>query len=176
MVENLYIAPATMELAGAEVEIINNTQREKILLNQIKKLDGKFDFVFIDCPPSLGILTINALTSSNSVFIPIQCEFYALEGVGQLINTIGLVKKSLNKNIDIEGVVMTMYDSRTNLSNEVLKEVDKYFGDKVYKTTIPRNIRLAEAPSFGLPIMLYDDKCKGAESYANLTKEFLSRQ
>ncbi|SHI26992.1 MULTISPECIES: ParA family protein [Clostridium] len=176
LVENLYIAPATMELAGAEVEIINNTQREKILLNQIKKLDGKFDFVFIDCPPSLGILTINALTSSNSVFIPIQCEFYALEGVGQLINTIGLVKKSLNKNIDIEGVVMTMYDSRTNLSNEVLKEVDKYFGDKVYKTTIPRNIRLAEAPSFGLPIMLYDDKCKGAESYANLTKEFLSRQ
>jgi chromosome partitioning protein len=176
LVENLYIAPATMELAGAEVEIINNKQREKILLNQIKKLDGKFDFVFIDCPPSLGILTINALTSSNSVFIPIQCEFYALEGVGQLINTIGLVKKSLNKNIDIEGVVMTMYDSRTNLSNEVLKEVDKYFGDKVYKTTIPRNIRLAEAPSFGLPIMLYDDKCKGAESYANLTKEFLSRQ
>lgn len=176
LVENLYIAPATMELAGAEVEIINNSQREKILLNQIKKLDGKFDFVFIDCPPSLGILTINALTSSNSVFIPIQCEFYALEGVGQLINTIGLVKKSLNKNIDIEGVVMTMYDSRTNLSNEVLKEVEKYFGDKVYKTTIPRNIRLAEAPSFGLPIMLYDDKCKGAESYTSLTKEFLSRQ
>lgn len=176
LVENLYIAPATMELAGAEVEIINNKDREIILLKEINKIKDKFDFILIDCPPSLGFLTINALTCANTVFIPIQCEFYALEGVGQLINTISLVKKSLNKDIKVEGVVMTMYDGRTNLSNEVLKEVEKYFGDKVYKTTIPRNIRLAEAPSFGLPVMLYDDKCKGAESYKNLTKEFLSRQ
>lgn len=176
LVENLYIAPSTMELAGAEVEIISKNEREKILLNKIKELSMDFDFIFIDCPPSLGTLTINALVASDSVYIPIQCEFYALEGVGQLINTVQLVKKSLNKKLDVEGVVMTMFDARTNLSLEVQKEVEKYFGDKVYSTTIPRNIRLAESPSFGLPIMLYDDKCKGAEAYLNLTKEFLSRQ
>ncbi len=176
LVENLYVAPAKMNLAGAEVEIIGTESRELILKNKIKEIEDQFDFIFLDCPPSLGILTINALTCCQSVLIPIQCEFYALEGVGQLINTINLVKKSLNKNLEIEGVVMTMYDSRTNLSNEVYKEVQKYFKDKVYKSTIPRNIRLAEAPSFGLPIMLYDDKCKGAEAYEILTKEFLSRQ
>ncbi|MDD7796235.1 ParA family protein [Clostridium sp. 'White wine YQ'] len=176
LVENLYIAPSTMELAGAEVEIISKSDREKILLNKIKGLEMNFDFIFIDCPPSLGTLTINALVASDTVYIPIQCEFYALEGVGQLINTVQLVKKALNKKLDVEGVVMTMFDARTNLSLEVQKEVEKYFGDKVYKTTIPRNIRLAESPSFGLPIMLYDDKCKGAEAYLNLTKEFLSRQ
>ncbi|MBL4930495.1 ParA family protein [Clostridium paridis] len=176
LVENLYIAPSTMELAGAEVEIITKSDREKILLNKINDLEMDFDFIFIDCPPSLGTLTINALVASDTVYIPIQCEFYALEGVGQLINTVQLVKKALNKKLDVEGVVMTMFDARTNLSIEVQKEVEKYFGDKVYNTTIPRNIRLAESPSFGLPIMLYDDKCKGAEAYLNLTKEFLSRQ
>ncbi len=176
LVSNLYIAPAKMELAGAEVEIINKEKRELILQEKIKEVENDFDFIFIDCPPSLGFLTINALTSCDSVLIPIQCEFYALEGVGQLINTIQLVKKSLNKDLDIEGVIMTMYDSRTNLSNEVYKEVEKYFKDKVYKTTIPRNIRLAEAPSFGLPIMLYDEKCKGAEAYEQLTNEFIDRQ
>lgn len=176
LVENLYIAPAKMNLAGAEVEIIGREAREVILKNKIKEVEDDFDFIFLDCPPSLGVLTINALTSCESVLIPIQCEFYALEGVGQLINTINLVKKSLNKSLEVEGVVMTMYDSRTNLSNEVYKEVQKYFKDKVYKSTIPRNIRLAEAPSFGLPIMLYDDKCKGAEAYENLTNEFLDRQ
>lgn len=176
LVENLYIAPSTMELAGAEVEIISKNDREKILLNKINDLKMEFDYIFIDCPPSLGTLTINALVASDTVYIPIQCEFYALEGVGQLINTVQLVKKSLNKKLDVEGVVMTMFDARTNLSLEVQKEVEKYFGDKVYATTIPRNIRLAESPSFGLPIMLYDDKCKGAEAYLNLTKEFLSRQ
>ncbi|WP_238886563.1 ParA family protein [Clostridium sp. YIM B02551] len=176
LVENLYIAPSTMELAGAEVEIITKNDREKILLNKINELEMDFDFIFIDCPPSLGTLTINALVASDTVYIPIQCEFYALEGVGQLINTVQLVKKALNKKLDVEGVVMTMFDARTNLSIEVQKEVEKYFGDKVYNTTIPRNIRLAESPSFGLPIMLYDDKCKGAEAYLNLTKEFLSRQ
>lgn len=176
LIQNLYIAPSRMELAGAEVEIINKKDRENILLEQISTIEDDFDFVFIDCPPSLGVLTINALTAVDSVLIPIQCEFYALEGVGQLINTIQLVKKSLNKNLQIEGVVMTMYDFRTNLSNEVYDEVKKFFNEKVYKATISRNIRLAEAPSFGLPIMLYDEKCKGANAYKSLTKEFLSRQ
>jgi chromosome partitioning protein len=176
LVQNLCISPSTMELAGAEVELINRNDRENIIKNKLKEVEDEYDYVFIDCPPSLGILTINALTCADSVLIPIQCEFYALEGVSQLINTIQLVKKSLNKEIYIEGVVMTMFDYRTNLSNEVLKEVQKYFKDKVYKTTISRNVRLAEAPSFGLPIMLYDEKCKGAEAYVKLTKEFLKRQ
>lgn len=176
LVQNLYIAPSTMELAGAEVEVIGKENREVILANKIKEIEDDYDFIFIDCPPSLGVLTINALTSVQSVLIPIQCEFYALEGVGQLINTIKLVKKSLNEGLEIEGVVMTMYDYRTNLSNEVFEEVKNFFNEKVYDTTISRNIRLAEAPSFGLPIMLYDEKCKGADSYKALTKEFLSRQ
>ena len=176
LVQNLFISPSTMELAGAEVELINKAERENIIKNKLKEIEDEYDYVFIDCPPSLGILTINALSCADSVLIPIQCEFYALEGVSQLINTIQLVKKSLNKDLYIEGVVMTMFDYRTNLSNEVLKEVQKYFKDKVYKTTISRNVRLAEAPSFGLPIMLYDEKCKGAEAYVKLTKEFLKRQ
>ncbi|MDU5111622.1 MAG: AAA family ATPase, partial [Clostridium sp.] len=176
LIQNLYIAPSTMELAGAEVEIIGKPNREVILANKLKEVENDYDFIFIDCPPSLGVLTINALTSVQSVLIPIQCEFYALEGVGQLINTIKLVKQSLNKDLEIEGVVMTMYDFRTNLSNEVFEEAKNFFNDKVYKTTISRNIRLAEAPSFGLPIMLYDEKCKGAEAYKTLTKEFLKRQ
>ncbi len=176
LVHNLHIAPSTMELAGAEVEMINKENREQILLNKIMEVKDKYDYVFIDCPPSLGVLTINALVASNSVLIPIQCEFYALEGVGQLINTIQLVTKSLNPKLDIEGVLMTMYDFRTNLSNEVYKEVQNYFKDKVFSSTIPRNIRLAEAPSFGLPIMLYDEKCKGADAYLKFTKEFLERQ
>lgn len=176
IVNNFYLAPSTMELAGAEVELITKERRENILKEKISKIKGDFDFIFIDCPPSLGFLSINALSAADSVFIPIQCEFYALEGVGQLINTVQLVKKSLNKNLEIEGVVLTMFDGRTNLSNEVVSEVQKYFKDKVYNSTIPRNIRLAESPSFGLPIALYDDKCRGAESYENLAKEFLSRQ
>jgi chromosome partitioning protein len=176
LVQNLFISPSTMELAGAEVELINRNDRENIIKNKLKEIEDEYDYVFIDCPPSLGILTINALACADSVLIPIQCEFYALEGVSQLVNTIQLVKKSLNKDLYIEGVVMTMFDYRTNLSNEVLKEVQKYFKDKVYKTTISRNVRLAEAPSFGLPIMLYDEKCKGAEAYVKLTQEFLKRQ
>lgn len=176
LVQNLFISPSTVELAGAEVELINNKDRENIIKKKLKDIEDEYDYVFIDCPPSLGVLTINALTCADSVLIPIQCEFYALEGVSQLINTIQLVKKSLNKDLEIEGVVMTMFDYRTNLSNEVLKEVQKYFKDKVYKTTISRNVRLAEAPSFGLPIMLYDEKCKGAEAYVKLTKEFLEKQ
>jgi len=176
LVNNLYLVPSTMELAGAEVELINRNDRENILKEKLKEIQGEFDYVFIDCPPSLGILTINALTAASSVLTPIQCEFYALEGVGQLVNTIQLVKKSLNKKLEIEGIILSMYDNRTKLCNEVVLEVKKYFNDKVYKTTIPRNIRLAEAPSFGLPIMLYDDKCKGADAYAQLANEFLDRQ
>ena len=176
LINNLYLIPSKMELAGAEVELINRSNRENILKEKLKEIEGEFDYIFIDCPPSLGILTINALTAATSVLTPIQCEFYALEGVGQLVNTISLVKKSLNKNLEIQGVILSMYDNRTKLCNEVVSEVNKYFNDKVYKTTIPRNIRLAEAPSFGLPIMLYDDKCKGAEAYEELANEFLERQ
>jgi chromosome partitioning protein len=176
LINNLYILPSNVELAGAEVELIDMKSRETILKNKIKDVKNDFDYVFIDCPPSLGFLTINALTSSDSVLIPIQCEFYALEGVGQLINTIQLVKKSLNKDLMIEGVIMSMYDGRTNLSSGVVSEVKNYFKDKVYNNTIPRNIRLAEAPSYGLPIMLYDNNCKGAEAYEKITEEFLNRQ
>ncbi len=176
LIDNFYIIPSIMELAGCEIELISKKNREKILKNKLKNLKQEFDFVFIDCPPSLGLLIINALTASDSVLIPIQCEFYALEGVGQLMNTVKLVKESLNTNLKIEGVIMSMCDTRTNLSNQVVLEVKKYFKDKVYDTTIPRNIRLAEAPSFGLPIVLYDDKCKGAEAYEGLTKEFLHKQ
>lgn len=176
LISNLYIAPSTMELAGAEIEVITKDNRERILLNKINEIKDDFDFIFIDCPPSLGVLTINALTSCDSVLIPIQSEFYALEGLGQLMSTIDLVKKSLNPKIEVEGVIMTMYDNRTNLSNEVFSEVKKYFKDSVYKNTIPRNVRLAESPSFGLPIMLYDAKCKGADAYSNLVEEFLKKQ
>jgi len=176
LVENFYLVPSTIELAGAEVELISIPKRESILKTKLGNMKEKFDYVFIDCPPSLGILTVNALAASDSVFIPIQCEFYALEGVGQLINTINLVKKSLNKNLEIEGVLMSMFDSRARLAQEVMNEVKGHFKEKVYKTVIPRNVRLAEAPSFGLPIMLYDDKCKGSEAYEQLAEEFLSRQ
>ncbi len=176
LVNNLYLVPSTMELAGAEVELINKSNRENILKEKLREIEGEFDYIFIDCPPSLGILTINALTAATNVLTPIQCEFYALEGVGQLVNTIQLVKKSLNKNLEFEGIILSMYDNRTKLCNEVVLEVKKYFNDKVYETTIPRNIRLAEAPSFGLPIMLYDDKCKGADAYKELANEFLDRQ
>ncbi|MFD3155359.1 ParA family protein [Haloimpatiens sp. FM7330] len=176
LIDNLYLVPSTMELAGAEVELMSEKNREVILKKKLEDIKDEFDFIFIDCPPSLGFLTINSLTASDSVLIPIQCEFYALEGVGQLVSTIQLVKKSLNKNLEVEGILMSMFDGRTKLSNEVVDEVKKYFKDKVYKATIPRNIRLAEAPSFGLPIILYDDKCKGAKAYEDLTEEFLNNQ
>lgn len=172
LIPNLYIAPSTMELAGAEVEIIGVKDRETILLREISKIQDQYDFIFIDCPPSLGVLTINALTAVDSVLIPIQCEFYALEGVGQLINTVQLVKKSLNKSLDIEGVVMTMYDYRTNLSNEVYEEAKKFFNDKVYETTIARNIRLAEAPSFGYLLCFMMKSAKALQHIKNLRKSF----
>lgn len=176
LVDKLHVAPANMDLAGAEVEMMGTEKREYILLEKIKEVENDYDYIFIDCPPSLGMLSLNALVSSNSVLIPIQAEYYALEGVSQLIKTINLVKKQLNTSLEVEGAIMTMYDSRTNLSNEVYKEVKSYFNEKLYVSTIPRNIRLAEAPSFGLPIVLYDDKCKGAEAYEAVTREFLKRQ
>lgn len=176
IINNLSIIPSTKELSGAEVELIGYTNREGILKNKFVEIKDKYDYVVIDCPPSLGILTVNALCAAQSVLIPIQCEYYALEGVGQLYNTIQLIKKSLNKNIAIEGVLMTMYDGRNKLCNEVVSEVKKHFTDKVYKAMIPRNIRLAESPSFGLPICLYDDRCKGAEAYDEFTNEFLKCQ
>ena len=173
LITNLYIAPSTMELAGAEVEIIGVKDRETILLREIASIQDQYDFIFIDCPPSLGVLTINALTAVDSVLIPIQCEFYALEGVGQLMNTVNLIKKQLNKDLYIEGVVLTMSDVRTNLSNQVIKEVKTYFKDNVYKTIIPRNVKLSEAPSFGMPITVYAPKSKGARCYEKLTNEIL---
>lgn len=176
IIDNFYIAPSNMNLAAAEVEIVGQEEREKVLKNKIDEIKDQYDFIFIDCPPSLGVLTLNALTASNSVLIPIQCEFYALEGVGQLMSTIQLIKRYLNTTLEIEGVIMSMYDSRTRLCNEVVDEIKVHFKEKVYDTFIPRNVKLAESPSFGLPIMLYDDKCKGAEAFEALTEEFIRRQ
>lgn len=176
IIDNFFIAPSTMTLAAAEVEVINLPEREKVLKKKIDEIKDNYDYIFIDCPPSLGVLTINALTASDTVLIPIQCEFYALEGVGQLMSTIQLIKRYLNTGLEIEGVIMSMYDSRTRLCNEVVDEIKNYFKEKVYDTYIPKNIKLAESPSFGLPIMLYDDKCKGSEAFESLTEEFLRRQ
>jgi chromosome partitioning protein len=165
--------PGSVELAGAEIELTAKINRENKVREALGEIKHKYDYIFMDCPPSLGLLTINALSASDSVIIPIQCEFYALEGVGQLMNTIQLVKKSLNASLEVQGVVMSMFDGRTNLSIEVVEEVKKYFKGKVYTTIIPRNVRLAEAPSHGLPIMLYDKNSRGAEAYKELAKEFI---
>lgn len=175
-VENLDLIPANVDLAGAEIELVQLEGREKRLQNAINKIRDEYDYIFIDCPPSLGLLTINSLSAVESVLIPIQCEFYALEGVSQLMSTIELVRKSLKKNLEVEGVVLSMFDGRTNLSIQVVQEVKRYFGSKVYSTVIPRNIRLAEAPSFGLPIVEYDPKSKGATAYKEFAKEFLERE
>ena len=172
-VKNLKVCPSNMNLAGAEVELVSQMSREQRLKEKVDEIKDKYDFIIIDCPPSLGLITLNAFTASDSVLIPVQCEYFALEGLGQLLNTINLVKKHLNKELEIEGAVLTMYDMRTNLSNQVVKEVKRYFEDKVYKTVIPRNIKLSEAPSYGLPITLYDGKSKGARAYEKLAKEVL---
>lgn len=172
-IKNLKVCPSNMNLAGAEVELVSQMSREQRLKEKIDNIIDEFDYIIIDCPPSLGLITLNALTASNSVLIPVQCEYFALEGLGQLLNTINLVKKHLNKGIEIEGAVLTMYDMRTNLSNQVVKEVKRYFDDKVYKTVIPRNIKLSEAPSYGMPITLYDPKSKGARAYEKLARELL---
>lgn len=175
MVKNLDLCPSNINLAGAEVELVSIMSREHRLKEKIDNQKDKYDYIIIDCPPSLGLITLNAFTASDSVLIPVQCEYYALEGLGQLINTINLVKKHLNKNLVIEGALLTMFDIRTKLSNQVVKEVNKYFENKVYKTVIPRNVRLSEAPSYGMPISIYDPRSKGAKSYEKFVKEFLKK-
>lgn len=171
--KKLKIAPASIDLAGAGVELVNLPKREHILKKALKEVKDDYDFIFIDCPPSLDLLTLNAMTAADGVLIPIQSEFYALEGVSQLINTVNLVKKSLNEKLEVEGVLLTMFDGRTNLSIQVADEVKKFFTTKVYKTIIPRNVRLSEAPSYGEPIIIYDPKSKGAEVYMKLAKEVI---
>lgn len=175
-VDNLDILPSNIDLAGAEVELVYIKNREHVLKKVLETAKSSYDFITIDCPPSLGLLTINALASADTVIIPIQSEYYALEGLSQLMNTIKLVVKHLNPALKIEGVVLTMSDNRAIISRQISSEIKKFFGKRVYETAIPRNIRLAEAPSHGLPIMLHDVKCSGAKAYLALTEEFLERQ
>ena len=171
----LDLCPANMSLAGAEVQLVGAEDREYRLKRKIDKVRDSYDYIFIDCPPSLGLITLNSLTASDSVLIPVQCEYFALEGVGELLKTIDLVRRYYNRNLTIEGAIMTMYDVRTKLSNQVVKEVNKYFENKVFETVIPRNVRLSEAPSYGKPIVVYDPLSKGARSYDKLSKEFLKK-
>nr|WP_249365382.1 AAA family ATPase [Cytobacillus citreus] len=173
-VENLYAIPATIQLAGAEIELVPTISREVRLKRALEEIKEDFDYIIIDCPPSLGLLTLNSFTASDAVIIPVQCEYYALEGLSQLLNTVRLVQKHLNHDLKIEGVLLTMLDARTNLGIQVIDEVKKYFQDKVYRTIIPRNIRLSEAPSHGEPIITYDPKSRGAEVYIDLAKEVVS--
>ena len=175
VLENLDLIPANVELSGAEIELIGIEMKEYILKWQVEKLADQYDFVLIDCPPSLSILTVNAMSTANTILVPIQCEYYALEGLTQLIHTINLVKRRLNPNLEIEGVVFTMYDARTNLSLQVVENVKQNLKQNIYKTIIPRNVRLAEAPSHGMPINLYDPKSAGAESYRLLAEEVIHR-
>ena len=175
-VDGLDLLPSNIDLAGAEVELVYVKDREKVLSKVLEKARGSYDFITVDCPPSLGLLTINALASSDAVIIPIQSEYYALEGLSQLMNTIKLVVKHLNPNLKIEGVVLTMNDNRAIISRQISAEIRKFFGKRVYETVIPRNIRLSEAPSHGVPIMLHDVKCSGAKAYLAFTEEFLAKQ
>ena len=172
-IPTLFILPANIDLAGAEIELVGKKSREKILKGALDKVRGEFDYILIDCPPSLGLLTINALTASDSVIIPIQSEYYALEGLSQLMNTVSLVRQHLNHSLKVEGVALTMYDSRSLISRQIADEIKKYFTKKLYEIVIPRNVRLAEAPSHGKPIVLHDPKCAGARAYAALTEEFI---
>ncbi len=174
-IEGLDIIPATVDLAGAEIDLVQMSSREKIVKNILGRIKNNYDFILIDCPPSLGLLTVNSLTAADSIIIPIQCEFYALEGLSQLMNTVRLIKHHLNANLDVEGVVLTMKDSRSNLIADVSNEIVKFFGKKVFETTIPRNIRLAEAPSHGECILTYDSHSKGAVAYQSLAEEILKR-
>jgi len=174
--ENLHVIPANEDLSGAVVELVQMNNREKVLKKALNKIKDNYDYICVDCPPSLDLITVNVLTACDSVLIPIQCEYFALEGLSQLMYTIKLVKKHLNENIDVEGVVLTMKDNRSNLGQQVAQDISKYFGKKVYNTIIPRNVRLAEAPSFGEPINVYDPKCSGAIAYKALTEEFLKNQ
>jgi chromosome partitioning protein len=175
-VENLDIIPATISLAGAEIELVSTISREVRMKHAIQGVKEQYDYIIIDCPPSLGLLTINALTASDSILIPVQCEYYALEGLSQLLSTIRLVQKHLNEHLTIDGVLLTMFDARTNLGIQVIEEVKKYFQDKVYRTIIPRNVRLSEAPSHGEPIIVYDSRSRGAEVYLELAKEVVHNE
>lgn len=175
-VKLLDILPANVDLTGAEVDLVYKRERERILKNALEKVRSEYDYIFIDCPPSLGLLTINAWVASDSVIIPLQAEYFALEGVSQLMNTIALVEQHLNPNLQIEGVIITMYDGRALISKQITAEIKKFFKKKLYEIIIPRNVRLAEAPSHGKPVMLYDPKCVGARAYRALTEEFLSKQ
>ena len=174
-IQYLHLLPSNIDLVGAEIELVNLPDRELRLQQALAQVSEVYDFIIIDCPPSLGLLTLNTLTAANSVIIPIQCEYYALEGLGQLMNTIGLVQKHLNPGLEIHGILLTMYDGRLNLSRQVAEEARKYFAEKVYDTIINRNVRLSEAPSFGKPILLYDVDCSGAQNYLQFAREVLSR-
>lgn len=172
----LSLLPSNINLVGAEIEFVDLTNRESILKNIIENIRNDYEYIFIDCPPSLGLLTLNGLVAADSVIIPVQCEYYALEGLGQLLNTITIVQNNLNPNLEVEGVLLTMYDSRLRLSNQIVEEVKKFFGDKVFTTVISRNVRLSEAPSYGKPVLLYEAVSTGARNYMELAKEFLKRQ
>jgi chromosome partitioning protein len=174
-VENLSIIPSKIDLTAAEIELVTILSRETRLKRSLERIKDNYEVIIIDCPPSLGLLTVNSLTAADSVLIPLQCEYYALEGLSQLLNTIKLIKESLNQNLELEGILLTMYDPRNNLSKEVYKQVRSYFREKLFKTIIPRNVKLSEAPSYGQSILDYDIKCKGAESYIELAKELLGR-
>ena len=174
--DNLFLLPANIDLAGAEVELVYKAKREKVLKGALDKIKTLYDFILVDCPPSLGLITINALAAADSAIIPIQSEYYALEGLSQLMNSIALVRQHLNKNLQIEGVVLTMYDGRSLISKQIAAEIKKFFTKKLYEIVIPRNIRLSEAPSHGKPILLHDPKCNGAKAYRALTEEFLSKE
>ncbi len=171
----LSLLPSHINLVGAEIEMVNEAQREKKMRAALEPIRSSYEYIIIDCPPSLGLITLNALTAADAVLIPVQCEYYALEGLGQLLNTINMVKKNLNPPLDIEGVLMTMFDSRLRLSNQIVDEVKKYFGEKVFSTVISRNVRLSEAPSFGKPILLYDALSSGTRNYIDLAQEVLKR-
>lgn len=171
--ENLMLCPSSINLAGAEIELVSLISRENRLKYALTEIQNEYDYIFIDCPPSLGLLTLNALTAADTVLVPIQCEYFALEGLSQLMDTVRLVQKHLNRSLQVEGVVLTMFDARTNLSIEVAEEVRKHFTNKVYQTLIPRNVRLSEAPSYGLPILLYDKESKGSEAYLKLADELI---
>ena len=173
--ERLDVMPSDMDLSGAEIELLDIQNKESILKDYLEKVEDKYDFIIIDCPPSINLLTINALTAADTVIVPIQCEYYALEGLSQVLKTVALVQKKMNPHLEIEGVVFTMYDSRTNLSLEVVENVKEHLNQNIYKTIIPRNVRLAEAPSYGMPINQYDSRSSGAESYRLLAAEVISR-
>ena len=174
-VENLHIIPSSIDLAAAEVDLVSMPRRESRLKDALAPIKNNYDYIFIDCPPSLGLITLNALVASDEVIIPIQSEFFALEGLVQLMNTIKIVKQRLNANLTINGVVLTMHDTRTSMSKQVTEELYKYFGDKIYTVPVPRNIKLVESPSFGIPVMLHAPKCAGANAYCALTNQFLQR-